>query len=129
MTKKKSSGYVVTVHSKIGHIDVYGDVETKFVEGRPINSSRATFYRSYTDENGVYHIDGAFTDTDHAIEYMYKLVGQAVQSMLRNGWVDIKVYRKRSGRSRAAIIVSVYGKTEDETRGWKQTYGISKDDR
>ena len=120
---------MVTVHSIIGTIDVYGNVETRWVEGRPVNSSLTTLYRSYTDENGVYRLDGAFTDIDQTMEYMYKFVGQTVQEMLRKGWVDIKVDRKRSGRTRAAVIVSVYGKTEDGARGWQQTYGIAKDNR
>ena len=129
MTEKKSTGFVVTVHSIIGVIDVHGNVETEWVEERPVNSSLTTFYRSYTDENGVYHTDGSFTDIDQAINYMDNLVAQAVLEMLNKGWVDINVGRKMYGRSRAAVIVSVFGKTEDGARGWQQTYGISKDDR
>ena len=68
MTEKKSTGFVVTVYSKLGSIDVYGNIETQWVEGRPVNSNFTTFYRSYTDENGVYHLDGSFPDIDQATE-------------------------------------------------------------
>lgn len=125
--KGTKKGFVVSAYSIVGDINEFGDIRPKWVDGGLANASNTVFHRSYTDEKGVYHLDGMFDTIEQVKEHLYKLVGQAVQEMLRMGWVDIKVNEKRAGRSRAGVIVTVYGKTKDGKCGWKRIYGISKE--
>lgn len=129
MKKDNDKGFVVLSHSVVGEIDESNDILVKWVDGSPVNVSDTVFHRSYTDEKGVYHLDGVFEDIDQVQEYLYRLAGQLVQDMLRKGWQDIKVDEKRIGRTRdtrEGIIVTVYGKTKDGKRGWRENLSIGK---
>ena len=126
MKKDDGKGFVVLSHSVVGEIGESGDILVKWVDGSPVNVSDMVFHRSYTDEKGVYRLDGVFEDIYQVQEHLYRLAGQLVQDMLRKGWQDIKVDEKRVGRTREGIIVVVYGKTKDGKRGWRESLSIAK---
>lgn len=122
---EKCAGFRVSLYSKLGNVNATGDIETRWVEGQPINTSYYVFGREYTDDNGVRQLNGVFEDVYRAKEYMYKLAGQTVEDMLRKGWFDIKVDEKRKNGA-ASAVVTVVGKTEDGDRGWMQSYSLIK---